>query len=66
MLRYTQKPMNNTLWRLLLMFWLVRFGYAEWWQIRYMWRWTADECWQMYREDCYRPRQAVLEDLSYA
>lgn len=56
----------KTWWRIRLCFWLARYGYAEWWQVRYLWRWSLEECWQMYHDEGEAPRKAVLEDLSYA
>ena len=57
--------MTHAWWRLQLIFWLWHYHYIEWWRPSYAWRWSADDCWQMYFSDNYTPRRAVLEDLSY-
>jgi hypothetical protein len=50
-------------WNLRLAYYLVRYYRAT---PMYALHWANDECWQQYREDEYSPRDAFLEDLSYA
>jgi len=52
-------------WRLRLCFWLAYYGYVSWTEPLYAWRWTGEECWLMFYEDEYSPRDAVWEDASY-
>ena len=48
-------------WRLKLVYWMFRFGYAR--NPFSAWRWSGQECWiRLYYQSGYTPHAAILED----
>jgi hypothetical protein len=54
--------MSKFLWAVQLSFWLKHYGYCK--NYTLAWDYANDESWQKYRDN-FRPKQAVLEDLTY-
>lgn len=57
--------MKILLWKLRLAFWLMVYGYGySRWRAHKIVAFAFEDCWDLFREDGYTPRDAVIEDAS--
>lgn len=57
--------MKAAFWKIRLAFWLFVYGYGyRRWRVNKLVGFAFEDCWDMFREDGYSPRDAVLEDAS--